>query len=96
VVARKATQGGGPGGQTHWALWEQAQLDELRAAEQSRTAFLLRFALAHLSLHTTIVGTMNLAHLADNLRAADAGPLPPEVYAETRRRSETVRAPRTS
>jgi aryl-alcohol dehydrogenase-like predicted oxidoreductase len=71
-------------------------LDELRAAGESRTAFLLRFALAHLSLRTTIVGTMNLAHLANNLRAAEAGPLPPEVYAAARRRLETVRTTRAS
>jgi aryl-alcohol dehydrogenase-like predicted oxidoreductase len=69
-------------------------LDELRAAGESCTAFLLWFALAHPSLHITIVGTMNLTHLADSLWAAVAASLPPEVYAEARRRLETVRAPR--
>lgn len=50
--------------------------------ERSRTPY---------SALTTIIGTMNLAHLADNLWAAEAGPLPPEVYVEARRRMETVR-----
>jgi aryl-alcohol dehydrogenase-like predicted oxidoreductase len=60
-VPRRAPEDGGLGGRKYWVLWEQAQLDELRAAGESRIAFLLRFALAHPSLHTTIVGTMNLS-----------------------------------
>jgi len=38
------------------------------------------------SWHNTIVGTANLEHLAANLAAARKGPLPPDVYAEARRR----------
>jgi len=41
-------------------------------------------------MHTTIVGTMNPAHLAENVRAAEAGPLLPDVYAEVKRRLEAV------
>jgi aryl-alcohol dehydrogenase-like predicted oxidoreductase len=45
-------------------------------------------------MHTTIVGTKNPAHLAENVKAAQAGPLPAEVYAEAKRRlSEAGQAP---
>ncbi len=33
---------------------------------------------------------MNPDHLAENLRAAEAGPLPPEVYAEAKRRLDNT------
>ena len=42
------------------------------------------------SMHTTIVGTANMEHLADNLRTAELGPLPPDVYAEAQRRLSTA------
>jgi aryl-alcohol dehydrogenase-like predicted oxidoreductase len=48
--------------------------------------FLLRFTLSHPDLDTTIVGTINPAHLQDNLAAARKGPLPPDVYEEAKRR----------
>ena len=69
---------------------EAARLDELRGPGESRTAFLLRFTLSHPDLHTTIVGTMNPDHLAQNLRAAETGPLPPDVYAEAKRRLDAA------
>ena len=78
----------GQGGR--WAIWGKARLDELRGAGESRTAFLLRFTLSHPDLHTTIVGTMNPDHLAQNVRAAEAGPLPPDVYQEAKRRLDAV------
>ena len=71
-----------------WATWGKARLDDLRAPGESRTAFLLRFTFSHPDMHTTIVGTMNADHLVENLRAAEAGPLPPDVYAEAKRRLE--------
>ena len=49
-----------------WASFEQANLDELLEAGESRTAFLLRFTLSHPHCHTTIVGTLNPDHLAQN------------------------------
>jgi aryl-alcohol dehydrogenase-like predicted oxidoreductase len=69
--------------------WEAARLDELLDG-MTRTAFLLRFTLAHPDLDTTIVGTSSLAHLRENLTAAARGPLPPEVVAETKRRLAAV------
>ena len=41
-------------------------------------------------MHTTIVGTMNPDHLAENLRVAEAGRLPANVYAEAKRRLEAA------
>ena len=77
--------GAGLGSRDRWAAWEAAGLDELRAGD-SRTAFLLRFTLSHPGVDTVIVGTKNLAHLRENLEAAERGPLPADVYAEAQRR----------
>ena len=70
-------------------LWQRAGLDEL-AAGMGKTGFLLRFALGHPDLHTTIVGTSKPEHLAANVEAARRGPLPPELVRETKRRVEAV------
>jgi len=67
-------------------VWERAGLDELRAEGESRTTWMLRFTLSHPGVDTVIVGTMDPAHLADNLRAVQAGPLPGDVYQEAKRR----------
>ena len=48
--------------------------------------FLLRFTLSHPALSATIVGTAQPGHLHSNLAAAEAGPLPEDVYAEAKRR----------
>ncbi len=72
-------------------LWQRAGLDEL-AAGMGKTEFLLRFVLAHEDLHTTIVGTSKPEHLAANVAAASRGPLPPELWRETKRRVEAALA----
>jgi hypothetical protein len=41
-------------------------------------------------MHTTIVGTLNPDHLANNRRIADLGPLPADVYHEALRRLDAV------
>ena len=48
--------------------------------------FLLRFTISHPDMHTTIVGTRNPEHLADNVAAASAGQLPADVYAAAKDR----------
>ncbi len=78
--------GSGLGSQDRWEVFEAADLDELREAGESRTAFLLRFTLSHPHCHTTIVGTMNPDHLRDNVEVAGKGGLPADVYAEAKRR----------
>ena len=89
-VAQGAPGDAGLGDRERWALFDKAGLDELRAPGESRTAFLLRFTLSHPDLHTTIVGTLIPAHLDENRRVADMGPLPPDVYAEAKRRLDAA------
>lgn len=71
--------------------WEQADLDDLLDG-QSRTAFMLRYTLAHPGLDTTIVGTSNLDHLRQNVVTASAGPLPDDVVEEANRRLDAAGA----
>lgn len=75
-------------------LWSRSDLDTLVAEEGgvSRMEFMLRFALAHPDLHTTIVGTANVEHLRSNVVAASKGPLPDEVVREVKRRVASVPA----
>ena len=69
-----------------WALWETCRLDEFVAEGESRSGFLLRLTITHPGMHTTIVGTRNPQHLADNLAAAERGIVPADTYAEIKRR----------
>lgn len=78
--------GQGLGSIDRWAIWERAKLDELLGEGESRTQWQLRFTLSHPGIDTVIAGTVNPAHLADNVRAAEAGPLPANVYEEAKRR----------
>jgi aryl-alcohol dehydrogenase-like predicted oxidoreductase len=82
--------GAGLGNPDRWKIFEAAKLDELRAEGEARTAFLLRFLLAHPHIHTTIVGTLNPDHLRENVAIAEKGPLPPDVYEEAKRRLDAV------
>ncbi len=84
--------GEGLGNQDRWAAFEKANLDELRQDGESRTAFLLRFTLSHPHMHTTIVGTLIPKHLEENVRIAEMGPLPADVYEEAKRRLDTATA----
>jgi aryl-alcohol dehydrogenase-like predicted oxidoreductase len=72
--------------------WEQARLDELLDG-MTRMEFTLRFTLSNPELDTTIVGTANPAHLADNVRAASKGPLPEDLVSEAKRRLDEISAP---
>jgi aryl-alcohol dehydrogenase-like predicted oxidoreductase len=65
-------------------------LNDLRASGESAAQFLLRFAIAHPALHTTIIGTKSLNHLADNVKAVEAGPLTPDVLAAVKARLATA------
>lgn len=71
-------------------VWNRAKLDELLAAGMNRSELILRYTLSHPDCHTTIVGTANPAHLAENLTAAERGPLPRELYDEVTRRVGAV------
>ena len=78
--------GEGLGNTDRWASWEKAQMDDLLDEGETRTQWLLRFTNTHPGMNTNIVGTKNPAHLADNVIAASAGPLSPDVYTEAKRR----------
>jgi aryl-alcohol dehydrogenase-like predicted oxidoreductase len=77
--------GAGNGAEDVWAAYERADLDAL-ADGASRSEFMLRFTISHPALSTTIVGTLNPDHLAENVAAVRKGPLPEDVYAEAKRR----------
>ena len=66
-------------------LWDQARLDEL-ADGLPRMQFLLRFAMSRPGVSTTLVGTADVGHWAENVAAARLGALEPDVYAEVNRR----------
>lgn len=68
----------------------QIGLDDLRAPGESAAQFLLRFVAAHPGVHTIIVGTKSLDHLAENVAAVEAGPLPADVVAEARKRLDAA------
>lgn len=82
--------GQGLGSQDAWALWERAGLDDLLGEGESRTAWQLRFTLSHPAVDTIIAGTLNPKHLAENVAAAEAGPLPEDVYVEAKRRLDNA------
>jgi aryl-alcohol dehydrogenase-like predicted oxidoreductase len=58
-------------------------LDDLRDPGETAAQFLLRFVITHPDVHTVIVGTKNLDHLADNVAAASIGVLSNDVYQQT-------------
>jgi aryl-alcohol dehydrogenase-like predicted oxidoreductase len=63
-------------------VWDRAELDELLPNSMTRAELILRYTLAHPHCHTTIVGTCNSIHLAENVAAAKKGPLPSDLYRE--------------
>jgi aryl-alcohol dehydrogenase-like predicted oxidoreductase len=58
-------------------------LDDLRDSGETAAQFLLRFVITNPDVHTIIVGTKNLDHLADNVSAAHSGVLSADVYRQT-------------
>jgi aryl-alcohol dehydrogenase-like predicted oxidoreductase len=68
-----------------WERWRRARLDDLLGG-MSPMEFILRFTFTNPDLDTTIVGTVNPAHLKSNLDILQQGPLPLDLYQEARRR----------
>jgi aryl-alcohol dehydrogenase-like predicted oxidoreductase len=56
----------------------------------SATEFLLRATISNKDAHTTIVGTLNPAHLRENVEAVRKGPLPTALLEEANRRMAAV------
>ena len=67
-------------------VWTSAKLDEMLTEEISRAELILRYTLSHPHCHTTIVGTCNHEHLAENIDAVNRGPLSDETYQEITQR----------
>jgi aryl-alcohol dehydrogenase-like predicted oxidoreductase len=68
------------------ARFEASKIEELFDAGDTRNDFLLRFALTHPAISAAVVGTKNINHLKEDVKAANKGPLKSEVYAEAKRR----------
>ena len=89
IVVRGGAAKGGPSAEKRsgwqWDRWRQAHLDDLLDG-MSPMGFILRFTFTNPDLDTTIVGTVNPAHLQSNLDALQQGPLPPDLYDEAKRR----------
>ncbi len=94
IIVRGGVQQGEPGmghgNRTRWEKFEKAGLDELREENETRTHFMLRYTLSHPGVDTTIVGTLNPQHLAENRQVVLKGPLSDEKYAEAKRRLEGI------
>ncbi len=90
IIIRGGIAHGGPEAEIQRAalndIWTRAKLDEVLPEGMKRAELILRYTLSHPHCHTTIVGTCNPDHLAENLAAAARGPLPAELYAEIRSR----------
>ncbi len=71
-------------------VWAQAKLDEVLPSKMSRAEMILRFTLSHPNCDTTIVGTCNSSHLAENVRACEAGALPTELVREIQSRVAAI------
>ncbi len=93
IVIRGGAAKGAPSADKHegtqWERWQQIELDDL-LKDMSSMDFILRFTFSHPDMDTNIVGTINPAHLHDNINALLQGPLPPDVYAEAKRRLDAV------
>jgi aryl-alcohol dehydrogenase-like predicted oxidoreductase len=91
VVIRGGAAKGGPGKEegNAWDKWQEVDLTDLLEG-MSRQEFILRFTISHPHMDTTIVGTINPAHLEDNVDAVLHGALPADVYEEAKRRLATA------
>ena len=72
-----------------WERWQGVRLDDLLDG-MTPMEFILRFTFTHPDLHTNIVGTINPDHLRHNVDVSRQGPLPPQIYAEAKRRLDAA------
>jgi len=87
--AAKGAPSGAGGAGTQWERWQKARLDDLLEG-MTPMEFILRFTFTHPGMATNIVGTINPAHLQDNIVALRQGPLPAALFDEAKRRLEAV------
>lgn len=72
-----------------WARWHDVHLEDL-CDGMTPMEFILRFTFTHPDLHTNIVGTINPAHLQQNVDVLLRGPLAADLYAEAKRRLDAA------
>ncbi len=88
IVIRGGAAKGAPTEGKHaglqWERWQRAHLDDLLDG-MTPMEFVLRFTFSNPDLDTTIVGTINPAHLQANVGVLRQGTLPPDLYAEAKR-----------
>ena len=93
IVVRGGAAKGAPTDGKHegvqWDRWQKVQLGDLLDG-MTAMEFILRFTFSHPDLHTNIVGTINPAHLKNNVEILKQGPLPAEVYTEAKRRLDAA------
>jgi aryl-alcohol dehydrogenase-like predicted oxidoreductase len=68
-----------------WQRWQRAHLEDLLDG-MTPMEFILRFTFSNPDLDTTIVGTINPAHLQTNLYILQQGPLPSDLYEKAKQR----------
>jgi aryl-alcohol dehydrogenase-like predicted oxidoreductase len=94
IIIRGGIAQGGPDAEIQRPVlndvWSQARLDEVLPEGMPRAELVLRYTLSHPHCHTTIVGTCNPQHLAENLSATAAGPLPKHLFDEITRRVAAI------
>jgi len=65
-------------------VWQKANLDQWIDGSTTRAELILRYTISNPHCHSTIVGTCDHRHLAENIAAVSKGPLPVELYNELR------------
>lgn len=94
IIIRGGVAQGGPQAEIQRAalndIWARAELDTLLPEGMKPAELILRYTLTHPHCHTTIVGTCNPDHLADNLAAAGRGPLNDALYQQITARIAAV------
>jgi len=66
------------------------ELSKLSEKDESRSSFLIRFAMNHPAICTFIIGTKSYYHLIENIKAVKKGKLPEEIYREAKRRLDSI------
>jgi aryl-alcohol dehydrogenase-like predicted oxidoreductase len=96
IIIRGGVAQGGPDAEIQRdalnAVWSTANLDEVLPTGMSRAELILRYTLSHPHCHTSIVGTCNVEHLAENLASAQSGVLPADLYNDISSRVAAVLA----
>ena len=71
-------------------LYEKSNIQELFEEGETRTDFLIRYALTHKAITCAIIGTKNKEHMLSNIKAANKGVLAESVYEEAKKRLNKV------